>query len=358
MDTFTSPDALKEDKILRSRPVAHRPGSGFTLVELLVVIGIIALLIAILLPALNKARQAAQRTACATKLQQIMIAANIHATEHKGFYPLVGQLNAHGDGPGQMSPDGLNDTYTNHYTYFGFQGIATGNAGDTRILAPIHYALGSEMGFKRNLANNTDALQSAADSDNTGVTRCFLCPSQATTPSDIKQISWLYAGTFGNYYGGYVGSLSYIFNEAVLGFDDSYGRLRGLSTSVRQPAKTVFAADGLPGGALTRPSDAWTAFNTPPPGSPPGPYGTQTFYNNVQVAGGYPPITLSDALTNRAGGPSHHALAGSPECFDRIRHQGKMNVAFCDGHVESLTIPNLKTDPNAVGLMGVYILAP
>jgi prepilin-type N-terminal cleavage/methylation domain-containing protein len=56
---------------------------GFTLVELLVVIGIIALLIAILLPALQRARDQANRTACMSNIRQLTLAWMQYATEHK-----------------------------------------------------------------------------------------------------------------------------------------------------------------------------------------------------------------------------------------------------------------------------------
>jgi prepilin-type processing-associated H-X9-DG protein/prepilin-type N-terminal cleavage/methylation domain-containing protein len=69
-------------KIARpSRPAA------FTLVELLVVIGIISLLIAILLPALGVARESAKTVACLSNLRQLATAATAYTNANGGYYP-------------------------------------------------------------------------------------------------------------------------------------------------------------------------------------------------------------------------------------------------------------------------------
>jgi len=78
---------------------------AFTLVELLIVIAIIAMLIAILMPALGRAREQARQVKCASNIRQILYSISMYANDNKGKLPIPGQ---------RLFAGFLKDPYDNH----------------------------------------------------------------------------------------------------------------------------------------------------------------------------------------------------------------------------------------------------
>lgn len=294
-------------------PVTGR-STAFTLVELLVVIGIIAVLIGILLPALNAARRQSVLTQCLAVQRQIGSAAAIHLTQHRGYYPIAGYFS----GIDHADPMSLRDLNKQKYTYV-FVDDINGTPWSKWDVVPWQAALAVNMGKPQAVLgrNNDDYI-----ADQIGIRdyqKFFLCPAQTSRSIDApdgviymtKTIYWTV-------------QQSYAINEAIFGVHDYYGRLRGQASRISNPAQTIMLMDGLPAEHYVNlPGYEWI-----------------TIVNKTSK----PPITLADAFlpTNRAG---------SPASFDKIRHKGKVNVLFIDGHSETRNL-------DARDLASIYIRAP
>lgn len=281
--------------------------NGFTLVELLVVIGIIALLISILMPALGKVKKQAQLVQCMATCRSMAQACQIHATDHRGYYPVLGQ--EHNLIGGVCNPVGLDDANRRKYTYYTDGGISRP--------APMTVALGLAWNLKIPIGD-VNSLKNYMDRP--GFQQMFRCSSQDVPPTGATQ-----RGDDG--WSGPDEHMSYIFNEAFLGRRElakdqavgGSGTPKGNTSRVRSAASVFLFGDGLPR------ADGSNWMTVP-----------ETNLDQLHA-------TMLDY---------YNMYQSSWKNFDLKRHDGRMVIVFVDGHAASVNIPR---DLKDVGLTrGIY----
>lgn len=146
-------------KIKYANQIHYYPIRAFTLIELLVVIAIIGVLIALMIPAVQAAREAARRLQCTNNLKQIALAMHHYADANKRVLP--------------VGAKGVNFCTWNHFLFPFLEQNAR--------YEMLSFDAGHRYNDKGTTESGKEFNNIAAFTDETGKLNCYLCPSDAAT---------------------------------------------------------------------------------------------------------------------------------------------------------------------------------
>ncbi len=316
---------------------------GFTLVELLVVIGIIAVLISILLPALNKARGAALLTKCSANLSQIAVGAQMHVQAHRGYYPLAGVLKGTTSAPiMEARPSELQDASKTKYSYLTISGSDTYAGWSTSVAQYL---------TKHKILDAQTNAEFEADEDQIGdYMRFFNCPADVGKSSDLD---YVFLHVPQNLNKGWILRQSYVLNEAIFGWDDTRTRLKGQASKISETPRTFMVACG-PGGDRFSGATSTTGVGA----TRWAVIANALAYDMVFQGKVTQSVSMAEALPDpvRTGPPylalPQNALVDlSKSKASASRHKGRTTILFVDGHVETRRL-------DRGDLQDIYLLPP